>query len=220
MPLCIFDLDNTLIAGDSDHAWGEFLIERGVVDARHYRAKNDYFYAQYLEARLDINEYLEFALAPLAANDRARMLQLRAEFLRQKITPMLLPKAKTLITKHRQQGDRLLIITSTNSFVAGPICELLGIPDYLASEAEIVEGRFTGKASGVPTYQEGKITRLNTWLEEQQLDLRHSYGYSDSINDLPLLQAVTNAVAVDADDKLKAHAQQQGWPCISLRESH
>lgn len=166
---------------------------------------------------MDITEFLEFALEPLANNDMATLRGWHAAYMAEKIQPMLQEKARTLLQKHRDQGDTLLIITATNSFVAGPICELHGVDDYIATEPEIVNNSFTGKVSGTPSYREGKITRLNDWLAEHDVSLKGSFGYSDSINDLPLLEAVDNPCVVDGDDAIVAHAKQQSWPCISLR---
>ncbi len=217
MALAIFDLDNTLIAGDSDHAWGEFLIEKGLVDSVEYKERNDYFYQQYQQGGLDIMEYLNFSLAPLAAHDRDSLKQFHDEFMALKIQPMLLDSASALLAEHRQRGDYLLIITSTNSFITGPICQLLGVDDFIATDPEVSEDRFTGKVAGTPAYQDGKITRLKEWLATHRQSLQDSYGYSDSINDLPLLQHVDHPFVVDGDPALRAHANAQGWPCISLR---
>lgn len=218
MALAIFDLDNTLIAGDSDHAWGEFLVEKGVVDPIEYQQKNNYFYQQYQLGQMDIYEYVNFAFLPLAANDLNRLRQWHQEFMREKIQPLLLPQSSQLLAHHRNQGDYLLIITSTNSFITGPICNLLGVDDFIATEPEMENGRYTGKLKGVPSYREGKITRLNAWLRDNDMSLENSYGYSDSINDMPLLEQVDNPVVVDGDPELLAEAQRRGWPCISLRE--
>lgn len=218
MALAIFDLDNTLIAGDSDHAWGEFLVEKGVVDPIEYQQKNNYFYQQYQLGQMDIYEYVNFAFLPLAANDLNQLRQWHQEFMREKIQPLLLPQSSQLLAHHRTQGDYLLIITSTNSFITGPICNLLGVDDFIATEPEMENGRYTGKLKGVPSYREGKITRLNAWLRDNDMSLENSYGYSDSINDMPLLEQVDNPVVVDGDPELLAEAQRRGWPCISLRE--
>jgi HAD superfamily hydrolase (TIGR01490 family) len=218
MALAIFDLDHTLLAGDSDLAWGEYLVDHNYVDTKDYAYKNNYFYQQYLQGIMDINEFLEFALQPLAAQSMDTLNNWHKDYLQTKIKPMLQNKAMSLLQKHRDQGDTLLIITATNSFVAGPICELHKVDDYIATVPEIIAGRYTGKVSGTPSYQAGKITRLNEWLAQHNISLQGSYGYSDSINDLPLLQAVDNPCVVDADDALTAHALQQGWPCMSLRD--
>ena len=218
MALAIFDLDNTLLNGDSDHAWGQFLVDRGLVDAEAYQKANDYFYQQYLKGGLDINEFLAFSLNPLSEHTRATLEQWHREFMAEVIAPMRLPKADALLTKHRQQGDFLLIITATNRFVTGPIAEALGVDDMLATDPEIVDGRFTGKVSGIPCFQAGKVTRLAQWLEQNQHTLVGSYFYSDSHNDLPLLEKVDNPVVVDGDDTLLTEAAKRGWPAISLRD--
>jgi len=218
MALAIFDLDHTLLAGDSDLAWGEYLAANDYVDAVSYAQKNEDFYQQYLLGEMDINEFLEFALEPLASNNMATLRNWHDVYMTEKVLPMLQDKAKALLQKHRDQGDTLLIITATNSFVAGPICKLHGVDDFIATEPEIIDGRYTGKVSGTPSYRDGKITRLNAWLAEHNISLQGSYGYSDSNNDQPLLEAVDHPCVVDGDDKLVTHAQQQGWPCISLRD--
>ncbi|MCB1661876.1 MAG: HAD family hydrolase [Pseudomonadales bacterium] len=218
MALAIFDLDNTLIAGDSDHAWGEFLVEKGVVDPAEYQQKNDYFYQQYQQGQMDIYEYINFAFSPLAANDIDQLNQWHQEFMREKIQPLFLPLSTALLERHRNQGDYLLIITSTNSFITAPICKLLGVDDFIATEPEMENGQYTGKLQGIPSYREGKITRLNAWLKDNNMSLENSYGYSDSINDMPLLEHVDNPIVVDGDPELIAEAQRRGWPCISLRE--
>ena len=217
MALAIFDLDNTLIAGDSDYAWGEFLVEKGLVDPIDYKKQNDYFYQQYQRGSLDIEEYLTFALAPLASHDSDSLQQWHNEFMQTKIAPMLLDSAKELLLQHRNQGDYLLIITSTNSFITGPICKLLEVDDYIATDPEQIAGSYTGRVAGTPAYREGKIERLNQWLTSNDQSLKGSYGYSDSINDLPLLEAVDYPVVVDGDQLLKDHASARGWPSISLR---
>ncbi|MCV6610361.1 MAG: HAD-IB family hydrolase [Amphritea sp.] len=217
MSLAIFDLDNTLLNGDSDHAWGEFLCEKGVVDSEVYREANDYFYVQYKNGTLDIMEFLEFALKPLTENEPDTLQQLHDEFMQTKIQPMMLDKAATLLQKHRDQGDFLLIITATNRFVTGPIAEQLGVDDTLATDPEQIDGRYTGKVAGTPCFQDGKVKRLHAWLENNSHSLESSYFYSDSINDKPLLDLVTNPVAVDPDELLKQAAEENGWPIISLR---
>lgn len=218
MRLAIFDLDNTLIAGDSDHTWGEFLVQKNLVDAQTYAEANDRFYQQYKAATLDINEYLSFSLAPLTRYSLDDLAVLHAEFMRDFIEPMMLPKAKALLQKHRDQGDYLLIITATNSFVTHPIAKHLGVNDILASDAEIKDGRYTGKGIGTPCFQGGKVIRLQEWLKERNYNLDDAYFYSDSINDLPLLEQVPNPVVVDADERLEKVAQERGWKRISLRD--
>ena len=217
MSLAIFDLDNTLIAGDSDHAWGEFLCEKGLVDAEAYRQGNDYFYDQYKQGTLDIYEFLEFALKPLSEHNLSSLNALHNEFMQEKVLPMMLPKAKELLDNHRAQGDFLLIITATNRFVTGPIAEHLGVDDIIATEPEQLNGSYTGKVDGVPCFQSGKVERLNAWLKNNQHSLEGSYFYSDSQNDLPLLELVSNPVAVNPDETLEAFANEHLWPVLDLR---
>lgn len=217
MQLAIFDLDNTLLAGDSDHAWGEYLVTRGLVDAEHYKAENDRFYASYCAGQLDIIAYSEFVFAFLAQHEPTYLQQLHREFMRDVIEPLMLPKAQALVDQHRQQGDRLLIITATNRFITEPIAAAFGISELLATEPEQINGRYTGKVNGVPCYQAGKITRYQQWLSEQQQSFSSAWFYSDSRNDLPLLQVVEHPVAVNPDPVLAEHAQQHGWPILDLR---
>ena len=219
MRLAIFDLDNTLLNGDSDHAWGEFLVSRGIVDADSYQQANDYFFQQYQQGGLDINEFLTFALKPLASNSLIELNQWHHEFMQECVAPMRLERADQLLEKHRAEGDFLLIITATNHFVTGPIADSLGVDHIIATEPELVNGTFTGKVKGTPCFQKGKVIRLNNWLKETGYSLEGSYFYSDSHNDLPLLELVDNPVAVDADDKLTTIAKQRDWPQISLRET-
>jgi HAD superfamily hydrolase (TIGR01490 family) len=216
--LAIFDLDNTLIAGDSDHSWGEFLVQKNLVDANVYAEANDRFYQQYKAATLDIQEYLAFSLAPLTRYTLNELAAFHQEFMRDYIEPMMLPKAKALLQHHRDQGDYLLIITATNSFVTHPIAQYLGVDDILASDAEILADRYTGKSTGTPCFQGGKVIRLQAWLSEKNYNLDGAYFYSDSINDLPLLEQVPNPVAVDADERLSKIAQERGWKIMSLRD--
>lgn len=217
MSLAIFDLDNTLIGGDSDHAWGEFLCEQGIVDAEEYRRANDYFYEQYKNGGLDIYEFLRFALKPLATLAPEQLNTLHLQFMQEKIEPILLPKAEELLAKHREQGNFLLIITATNHFVTSPIAERLGVDAIIATDPEQVDGRYTGEVSGTPCFQDGKVTRLNKWLEAQDFSLEGSYFYSDSHNDLPLLELVTHPVAVNPDEILEEHACNKLWPVLDLR---
>jgi len=216
--LAIFDLDNTLIAGDSDHSWGEFLVQKSLVDAQVYAQANDRFYQEYKAATLDIHEYLRFSLAPLTRYSMAELAAFHQEFMRDYIEPMMQPKALALLQKHRAQGDYLLIITATNSFVTYPIAARLGVDDILASDAEIVDGRYTGKGTGTPCFQGGKVIRLQAWLKEKNYNLDDAYFYSDSINDLPLLEQVPNPVAVDPDERLEKVAKERGWMVMSLRD--
>lgn len=217
MSLAIFDLDNTLLCGDSDHAWGEFLVEQQIVDPERYQQANDHFYQCYQSGTLDILEYLEFALKPLTEHSKAQLDDWHRQFMAEKVAPMRLAKADALLAKHRQAGDTLLIITATNRFVTGPIATALGVEHILATDPEFDGQRYTGKVSGTPCFQEGKVIRLQGWLQEQQKELGGSYFYSDSHNDLPLLEQVDKPVAVNPDEQLSQIAEQKGWPIISLR---
>jgi HAD superfamily hydrolase (TIGR01490 family) len=218
MALAIFDLDNTLLGGDSDHAWGEFACEIGLVDADSYGRANDAFYQDYLAGELDIESYVRHALAPIAGREPSVIAEWHEQFMRRKIEPMLLPAAQALIEQHRARGDRLLIVTATNRFITGPIAARLGVADLLACEGEIVDGRYTGEPTGILTYAQGKVTRLQHWLDQEGLDLVDSWCYSDSHNDIPLLECVEHPVAVDPDETLLAYARKKGWPVTSLRE--
>lgn len=217
MALAIFDLDNTLIKGDSDHAWGEFLVSNNLVDDAHFRSMNDTFYTQYLEGTLDIYEYLEFSLKVLTQHSLESMLEWRKKFYEQVFQTMMLPKANKLLEEHKAKGDYLLIITATNLFVTEPAKELLKVDDIIAPIPELINNQYTGKVSGTPSFQEGKVTRLKEWLENNQHSLEGSYFYSDSHNDLPLLRLVDTPIVVDGDDKLLAEAQANSWQAISLR---
>lgn len=218
MTLAIFDLDNTLLAGDSDHAWNEFLVEESIVDAKTYQNANDQFYQDYINGDLDILRYLRFALEPLAQHEPEKLEQWRARFLEHKIRPMLQVKATALLDHHRKQGHTLMIITATNRFVTEPVADVLGIEHLIATDPEIVNGRYTGNVAGIPSFQDGKVTRLLEWLDNQQATLENAWFYSDSHNDLPLLGKVSHPVAVDPDPKLADHARKHGWDIISLRD--
>jgi HAD superfamily hydrolase (TIGR01490 family) len=217
MRLALFDLDNTLLGGDSDHAWGDYLCERGILDTATYKTRNDEFYQDYLAGTLDLTAYLNFTLEILGRTEMAQLDEWHRDFMRDCIEPIMLPKALELIAKHREAGDKLVVITATNRFVTAPIVARLGIDTLLATECEIVDGRYTGRTTDVPCFREGKVTRLNRWLEENHFGLEDSYFYSDSLNDLPLLEKVANPVAVDPDPKLRAEAESRGWPVITLR---
>jgi HAD superfamily hydrolase (TIGR01490 family) len=217
MALAIFDLDNTLIAGDSDHSWGEFLCAEGLVDAQRFSHDNDRFYQDYQEGRLDIYAYLRFALAPLAGRSIEEVARLQQQFMCDWVEPMLLPAAFELLDKHRNRGDELVIITASNTVVTGPIAERLGVATLMGCDTEIVGGKYTGQPTGVPSFQEGKVTRLQDWLATTGHSLTGAWFYSDSHNDLPLLERVDNPVATDPDPQLAAVANDRGWPIISLR---
>lgn len=219
MSLAIFDLDNTLLGDDSDYLWGQFLVEQGLVDGEFYERENRRFYDAYRAGTLDIHEFLAFMLRPLTEHPPARLLDWRAQFLAEKIEPIILPKAIALLERHRADGDTLLIITATNSFITAPIAERLGVSNLLATEVELIDGRYTGRPLGIPCFQHGKVERLRAWLADTGHDLAESWFYSDSRNDLPLLDQVTHPVAVDPDETLARHAAARGWPIISLRET-
>ena len=218
MALAIFDLDNTLINGDSDHAWGEFLCEKGIVDVDLYRQANDHFYQQYVTGSMDIDEFLKFALQPLKDFKREQLMQWHSEFMIEKIEPMMQPKALQKLSMHRDQGDFILIITATNLFVTAPIASFLEVDDIIATAPEVIDGEYTGNYLGTPCFQAGKITRLQQWLANNSHQLKGSYFYSDSRNDLPLLEIVDHPIAVDADPYLSKIAAQNGWPIISFKE--
>jgi HAD superfamily hydrolase (TIGR01490 family) len=215
--LALFDLDNTLLAGDSDHAWGEFLCQRGLVDAESYRARNDAFYQDYLSGELDVEAYQNFCQELLGRSDMAQLQQWHTEFMRDHIEPIMLAKGAALVRRHHEAGDRVVIITATNRFITGPIAARLGVDTLLATECEMQDGRYTGRLTDVPCFQEGKVTRIERWLQENDQSLDDSYFYSDSRNDLPLLERVSHPVAVDPDPTLREIAQQRGWDIISLR---
>ena len=222
MNLALFDLDNTLLAGDSDFEWAQFLISRGVVDRELQEAKNIEFYEHYKAGTLDIYAFLEFQLAPLARHERSELDAWHREYMERHIRPIVTPQARTLVLEHLASGDLCAIVTATNSFVTGPIAREFGIANLIGTipAVDVGSGRFSGQPTGTPSFQGGKITRVEQWLESQGLwwgSFEKSYFYSDSHNDLPLMQKVTHPVAVDPDDKLRAHAAAAGWTTLSLR---
>ena len=220
MNLALFDLDNTLLSIDSDHAWGRFLVARGIVDSVEFDRRNDYFFDRYKAGTLDIHEYLEFALAPLARRPRAEIDAWHGEFMGTVILPAITPSARALVRRHLEAGDLCCCVTATNAFVTAPIAIELRIPHLIAVDLEEHGGVFTGKPRGIPSFQDGKIKRVEGWLatmDRRVADYPRSWFYSDSRNDIPLLERVTDAVAVDPDDTLRALATQRGWPVISLR---
>ena len=217
MRLALFDLDNTLLAGDSDFEWAQFLIERGVLDREVYEARNVEFYEQYKAGTLDIHEFLDFQLKPLARHDRAVLDAWHSDFMARKILPIITDAARDLVHKHA--GDLCAIVTATNSFVTAPIARAFGIEHLIATEPEEKDGQFTGGVRGTPSFREGKVQRVRAWLAQRGQTLasfERSWFYSDSLNDLPLLAQVTDPVAVDPDDKLRAHAERNGWPVLRL----
>ena len=217
MSLAIFDLDNTLIADDSDFLWGQFLVDRGIVDKDYYEQANNKFYDDYKQGKLDIVEFLNFSLAPLAAHDATELYQWREEFVETLIKPITLNAAHDLVEKHRAAGDTLMVITATNRFVTEPIVKLYGIEHLLATTPELKNGQYTGKFIDTPCFQNGKVKQLHDWLTDSMHSLSGSFFYSDSHNDLPLLNLVDNPIAVDPDDTLRAAAEKADWPIISLR---
>ncbi|MEM6583327.1 MAG: HAD family hydrolase [Pseudomonadota bacterium] len=218
MTLAIFDLDNTLLGGDSDNLWCEFAWEKGLAQEPGFTEKKDAFYANYQSGNLDVDAYLRFALSTLKGRSMDELARWHRQFMQEKIDPIMLPQSLALIERHRKQGHDLLIITATNAFITRPIAHALGIDELIACEAEIVDGFYTGAPIGVPSFHAGKVVRLNDWLDERKMALTDDYFYSDSHNDLPLLELVAHPVAVDPDDILMARAKENGWPIISLRD--
>ena len=217
MKLALFDLDNTLLAGDSDYEWGQFLIDAGVLDREEYEARNREFYRQYQAGTLDIHAFLAFALAPLARHSAEELARWHERFMAERILPMIGSRARELVERHRE--DLRAVVTATNAFVTAPIARAFGIEHLLATELEHAQGRYTGRVAGVPCFREGKVQRLEQWLagRGQRLeDFESSVFYSDSANDLPLLERVTHPVVVDPDDRLRETARARGWPVISL----
>ncbi|VAX12038.1 Phosphoserine phosphatase [hydrothermal vent metagenome] len=217
MTLAIFDLDNTLLDGDSDYLWGRFLSDEGLVDEESYEIENKRFYEEYKAGVLDIFEFLAFSLQPLSEHSMEELAVLHEKFMNTIIRPRIPPAARQLLEKHRKNGDFLLIITATNLFITAPIARELGVDDIIATDAEIKNERYTGKVEGVPCFREGKVTRLEQWLKQQGQNLAESWFYSDSHNDLPLLERVSHPVAVDPDETLADHAKARGWPILSLK---
>ncbi len=220
MNLALFDLDNTLLSGDTDYEWGRFLISKNAVDKAEQEAKNLYFYEQYKAGTLDIDAFLDFQLTPLAAHPRAQLDTWLKEFLSTAVQPLIGGAARQLVKRHSDAGDIVAVVTATNSFVTGPIAREFGISNLIATIPAHRNGEFTGKAHDIPAFREGKVARVESWLESIGLymgSFAQSWFYSDSLNDLPLLQHVSHPVAVDPDDTLRDHAQRQGWPVLSLR---
>jgi HAD superfamily hydrolase (TIGR01490 family) len=220
MKLALFDLDNTLLAGDSDYEWGQFLIDQGVLDRASYEAQNAAYYEQYKAGTLDIHEFLGFALRPLAEHEPADLARWHAAFMRDRVVPMIGSPARALVRRHLDAGDLCAVITATNRFVTEPIVREFGVPHLIATEPERVDGRFTGRVLGAPCFREGKILRLEQWLAalgRRFEQFAESTFYSDSHNDLPLLERVSRPVAVDPDPQLSAEAERRGWTVMSLR---
>lgn len=220
MQLALFDLDNTLLAGDSDFEWAQFLIDKGVLDREVQEAKNIEFYEAYKAGTLDIHAFLAFQLAPLARHSRAELDAWHREYLQQRIRPLIHATARARVRQHLDAGHLVAVVTATNSFVTGPIVREFGIPHLIATIAACRDGAFTGQPRGTPSFQAGKITRVEEWLEAQGLwwsSFETSWFYSDSHNDLPLLEKVSRPIAVDPDERLRQVAEAKGWEIISLR---
>lgn len=220
MQLALFDLDNTLLSGDSDYEWTQHLISKGVLDRDGFEKRNTEFFEQYKSGTLNIHEFLDFQLAPLAENTQANLQAWHDEFMADRVRPLIGDKARDLVKHHLDNGDLCAMVTATNSFVTGPICQELRIPHLIATIPAQKNGRFTGKPRGMPAFREGKVTRVEDWLESMGLGWRsfeRSWFYSDSLNDLPLLSLVSNPVAVDPDSTLRTYAESAGWPILSLR---
>lgn len=218
--LALFDLDNTLLAGDSDYNWSLFLIDEGLLDAKTHHDRNEQFYLDYKNGNLDIFAFLQFQLQPLSQHKKSFLDELHVKYMQKVIKPMMTDKAQALVNEHKAAGDLCVVITATNSFVTKPIATAYGIDNLIGTDPEMVDGQYTGGVSGVPSFQEGKVTRINQWLTERGKtlnDYEKSYFYSDSHNDLPLMKLVTNPVAVNADATLAAYAKSNNWPEISLR---
>ena len=220
MNLAIFDLDNTLLDGDSDYNWGLFLVREGLVDKKTHENSNEKFYADYNQGKLDIYEFCEFQFRFFKNNPKKLTDKLLARYISEVEATMITEKAKNLVNKHRDNGDKLLIITATNSYITKPIGNLFGIDDLIGIDLDDVGGEFTGKVKGIPSFREGKVQRLNLWLKQKGLvtkDFEKIYFYSDSQNDLPLLRMVSNPVAANPDEKLKKEAIKNKWPIIILK---
>lgn len=222
MRLTLFDLDNTLLAGDSDYGWGRFVVRHGLVDAGYYEKKNAEFYAAYQAGNLDQAAYLEFSLEPLTRYTMAELDRWHRQFMSECIEPLMSLPGRLLVEERREAGDLIVIITSTNRFITAPIARAYGVEHLVATDPEVLGGRYTGRIAGIPAFREGKVTRLQAWLAQrgERLDgFSETWFYSDSINDLPLLEVVSDPVAVDPDDALDAIARRRNWPVISLRDS-
>jgi HAD superfamily hydrolase (TIGR01490 family) len=219
MAIALYDLDNTLLAGDSERAWCDFLIDIGVLDGEAFRTENERLYKEYLAGTLNIYDSIKFQLKPLTEYSPEKLRRWQDEFMTSSIEPMITPAAVSLVEKHRAAGDELAIITASNSFVTRPIAERFRIPNLLAIELERVGHRYTGRVLGTPTFREGKVIRLVEWLQETGHTLEGSYFYSDSHNDLPLLQWVENPVAVNPDPILRVFAEAVSWPILDLHDT-
>jgi HAD superfamily hydrolase (TIGR01490 family) len=227
--LALFDLDNTLLAGDSDFAWAQYLISRGALDREVYEAQNEQFFTEYKAGTLDIHAFLDFQLAPLSRHPRRVLDAWHQDFMQKRILPLITPEARKMVEQHMANGDLCAIVTATNDFVTSPIAREFGIRNLIATVAQLHNGEFTGKPEGVPCFREGKITRVESWLAETGKSLAggpgkngfaKSWFYSDSLNDLPLLERVTDPVAVNPDPTLLATARERGWPVVNLHPAN
>lgn len=218
--VAFFDLDNTLLPIDSDHGWGDFLVRKGYVDAAHYKAQNDYFFQQYQSGRMNVLEYCEFSFKVLADNEMSTLNQWHDEFMQEVILPVVLPQATELVVRHKQVGHIPVLISATNTFVITPIARRLGFEHIIGTQPTIENNRFTGKVTGTPSFQSGKVVRVDQWLQEQGIngwsDLAYSFFYTDSMNDLPLMERVTFPVATNPDSKLRELARERYWPVLDL----
>ena len=220
MKLALFDLDNTLLSGDSDFEWAQFLIGQGVLEREVYEARNLEFYQQYKDGTLDIQVFLNFQLKPLSRYPRAQLDVWHAQFMQSRILPMIGAPARSLLQQHREAGHNLVIVTATNSFVTAPIAREFGVAHLIATEPEQIKGEFTGKVVDIPCFREGKVQRVEAWLKQQGAErenIERSWFYSDSHNDLFLMEWVSDPVAVDPDPPLRQVARSRAWPILSLR---
>ena len=213
--LTIFDLDNTLLAGDSDRAWGQYIVEKKIVSDA-FLVESEKFYNSYYEGDLDIDGFLAFCLKPLTENKLSELLELRKGFIEDKIKPMMLEEAIRTVEQKKTEGP-VIIATATNSFVTRPIADLFKIKDLIATEFIIRDNEFTGEVDGIPCFREGKVKKVEEWIKANGYDLSNATFYSDSFNDLPLLKKVETAIVVDGDDKLIEQAKNNDWECISFR---
>ena len=217
MAIALFDLDETLLAGDSDYEWGLHLVSKGKVNREIYKSENERFYKEYLAGKLDVYEFLRFAFQPLVENSYDELVIWREEYIERRIKPIIKNKAHELIAKHREAGDHLVIITATNRFITEPVLKIFNVDTLIATEPEMENQKFTGEVKGVPCFGPGKVTRLKQWLETSNHTLEGSYFYSDSRNDIPLLELVDHPFVVDADEELTKHAIEHNWSRLSLK---
>lgn len=224
MRLVLFDLDNTLLTGDSDYEWGQFLSQRGILDASVYQEKNLDYYHQYQKGTLNIYDFLAFQLKPLSLHSPEQLHLWHQEFMTEKILPLISSQSRALVEMEKKRSTLMAIVTATNRFVTGPIAAELGVSHLIATEAEQdARGYYTGRVQGTPCFQEGKIVRVTEWLSglgHHWNDFSETVFYSDSLNDLPLLKKTSNPIAVNPDVTLKAYATKHCWPIIYLKDSH